>query len=291
MIKIKSDPDGFCTMVYFCGLRVFKIKKFKKLLEHYRTVSAELKLCKKIIKQCRLDTCVPAHGEARRAQIVCLNLLKKITAIATANNIMYWLDFGTLIGAVRHHGFVPWDDDVDISLIRSDLIRLIPLLKAEFVNSDFFVRESCSKYFQVRIQNTDNSIGVDLFPVDIVARHVADVDTDEILIQKIKECRSVLEEDTKRYHNDIKVVRKQILYIYSEHLNVTNLPYDGCRLFYGIDYPVCFEHPEGGGLISECDLFPLKQLTFEDTTFFVPNNYERHLQNLYGNIYQFPVTD
>ena len=291
MIRIKSDPDSFCTRMYFCGLRIFKIKKFKKLLEHYRVVSAELKLCKKIIKQCRLNTCVPAYGDARHVQIVCLNLLKKITAIAAANNIMYWLDFGTLIGAVRHHGFVPWDDDIDISLMRSDLVRLIPLLKAEFVNSDFFVRESCSKYFQVRIQNADNSIGVDLFPVDIIARQVTDVDTDEMLIRKIKKCRSVLEKSIKRHHNDIERVRKQILSIYGEYLNVTDHPYEGCKLFYGIDYPVCFDHPENGGLIRECDLFPLKQLAFEDATFIVPNNYERHLQNLYGNINQFPIAD
>ena len=54
-----------------------------------------------------------------------LRLLLIIDTIAKENNIPYWIDGGSLIGIVRHKGFIPWDDDLDISLLKKDYLRLI----------------------------------------------------------------------------------------------------------------------------------------------------------------------
>ncbi len=60
-----------------------------------------------------------------------LGVLRSIDAFCRGNNIQYSLFFGTLLGAVRHNGFIPWDDDVDIAMPREDYERFISSFKAE----------------------------------------------------------------------------------------------------------------------------------------------------------------
>jgi lipopolysaccharide cholinephosphotransferase len=67
----------------------------------------------------RLDGGTPL----RQAQLVMLRLLKAFHSICEENGLRYWLDAGTLLGAVRHGGFIPWDDDVDVLMPRDDYLR------------------------------------------------------------------------------------------------------------------------------------------------------------------------
>lgn len=60
-----------------------------------------------------------------------LEILEYIDEICSKYNIKYFLDFGTLLGAVRHKGFIPWDDDTDISLARDEFDRLHDILEKE----------------------------------------------------------------------------------------------------------------------------------------------------------------
>ena len=52
----------------------------------------------------------------RNAQLIMLDMLIEFDAICKKHKLQYWLDSGTLLGAVRHKGFIPWDDDIDIAL-------------------------------------------------------------------------------------------------------------------------------------------------------------------------------
>ena len=63
-------------------------------------------------------------GIMKRAWAAQLELLSEIDRICKKWNILYFITFGTLLGAVRHEGFIPWDDDIDIIMFRKDYEKL-----------------------------------------------------------------------------------------------------------------------------------------------------------------------
>ncbi|MDD7382690.1 MAG: LicD family protein [Bacillales bacterium] len=113
-----------------------------------------------------------------------LNMLIKLDKFFKENNINYALDSGTLLGAVRHKGFIPWDDDIDLIVPRKDYNRLIELMKKnppqglKLINYETY---DYYPYFFAKIISTDTTltedrfkhlepIGVfiDIFPLDCV---------------------------------------------------------------------------------------------------------------------------
>lgn len=66
----------------------------------------------------------------RRLQLVLLDMLKDIDAVCRENGIEYFLDAGTCLGAIRHGGFIPWDDDVDLGMRRADYERFLEIAPA-----------------------------------------------------------------------------------------------------------------------------------------------------------------
>ena len=64
-------------------------------------------------------------------KFVMLNILKEFANFCDQHGLMYYLDAGTLIGAVRHKGFIPWDDDIDINMPQVDYDRFIALTKKQ----------------------------------------------------------------------------------------------------------------------------------------------------------------
>ena len=67
----------------------------------------------------------------KRGWAVQLEVLHQVDIICKRHNIMYYAECGTLLGAVRHHGFIPWDDDLDIGMRRVDHVRFLHYAKTE----------------------------------------------------------------------------------------------------------------------------------------------------------------
>lgn len=74
----------------------------------------------------------------RQAQLIMLRILRIIDWACRKHGITYWLDGGTLLGAVRHSGFIPWDDDLDIAMPRKEFERFAVIAQQELPDDLFF---------------------------------------------------------------------------------------------------------------------------------------------------------
>lgn len=121
--------------------------------------------------------------ERRKIQLNSLEALKELKRICDKHGLRYYLVAGTLLGAVRHRGFIPWDDDVDVAMPRSDYKRLEKLAKSELSSGFFFQTEKTDKhspFFFAKLRKEGTSVTeflfrdskmhagcyVDIFPLD-----------------------------------------------------------------------------------------------------------------------------
>ena len=109
-----------------------------------------------------------------------LDILRRFIQFCEENNLRYFIDYGTLLGAVRHQGFIPWDDDIDISMLRADYEKMQDLVKQEFTGDIFFQSTyTDSQVMQVtkirdrRTTAIEYGTGWILLPLDIY-RHFSD---------------------------------------------------------------------------------------------------------------------
>lgn len=98
-------------------------------------------------------------------QAVSLEILKTIAQICEEQNFRYALIYGTLIGAIRHHGYIPWDDDVDIMMPRPDYERFLNYFKdhkQEFPNLRLFNHNECKEYPYMISRISDERYEIDM---------------------------------------------------------------------------------------------------------------------------------
>lgn len=86
-----------------------------------------------------------------------LDLLKELLRVCDKYNLKCWADAGTLIGAIRHKGFIPWDDDIDMVMFREDYDKLVAVADKEFKHPYFFQTIYSDKHYNHRHAQLRNS--------------------------------------------------------------------------------------------------------------------------------------
>lgn len=122
--------------------------------------------------------------ECRELQMQELEILLEFQGLCQRNNLRYFLTAGTLLGAVRHKGFIPWDDDIDIAMPREDYERLAAVCRTELGPQYFFqdystepnfpyyfakIRKMGTEVYETGLDDIEmhKGIYIDIFPLDI----------------------------------------------------------------------------------------------------------------------------
>ena len=127
----------------------------------------------------------PDGSPLRRQQLVMLEMVQELDRICRKHHIPYFLYGGTLLGAIRHNGFIPWDDDLDVGLMRNDYLRLMQVLPDELPSHIVLQTNDTDRnyfYFFAKLRDTRSfldegaydrcfkyrGIFIDIFPFDKV---------------------------------------------------------------------------------------------------------------------------
>lgn len=237
----------------------------------------------------------------RYTELIHINLLKimdEIVRICSAYNIRYYLLEGSLLGAVRHHGFIPWDDDLDIGMPRDDFDRFIQIapyhlrepFKLEWIttNQHYYrlfpkVVNSKTSFFESRGCGTTSKFGlfVDIFPLDFTKEFCNSLIIRKYFIKKIGGMLSV-----KGINGSLNGIKKLLVSVSSR------------RMLYGIaNFLMQIDKTKHNSknLTNFTSIYSIEKesmsykifgkgrlFQFEDRFYYGPEDYDCYLKQLYG---------
>ncbi len=282
IIKIKRDERG--KSFYFFNKKLFRIggSSITSLSKKIDTIDKFIKIFFSITQ------IPPATGLLRDIQKAQLQMLKEVDRICRLNNMSYWLEFGTLIGAVRHKGFIPWDDDIDICMMRDDYEKFIKIFNQQTKIPDLYAvrKSSPSGYYNcINIYHKKISlITTDIFPCDFLYKELDD-DEKIIFSQKLKELNKSNKKNksllsTENFHASFIKIR-------DENIPETKPKNDVKKpaVFLGME----FLHKDHDYNVFDYDtIFPLQNISFEGCDFLTVNQPDIHLTYLYRDYMSMP---
>lgn len=239
--------------------------------------------------------------QLRRCQLKQLSILEEIDRICQKHHIEYWLDGGTLLGAVRHGGFIPWDDDIDIAMRKKDLERFISIAPDELREGLFLQtpqNEPASKEPIVKVrdlnsfyvESSDNfaanyqkGLFVDIFP----------------MIDYPSLPRKLVKPITRGISKSYSILHKAHYYSLRSFVEffwfgMKYLVFKGVWSVLSTIYPKSTYISNilinnGYGIMHRQDsVFPIGSIAFEGKTFSAPNNPDAYLSDLYRNYMDIP---
>ena len=228
----------------------------------------------------------PAQGLLRDIQLANLALLKELAYVCGKNNFKYILDAGTLLGAVRHSRFIPWDDDIDILMFREDYEKIVSAFKNTTRDSDIYAeyhrdKDTNSQYF-IKIKHKKCPfLGVDIFPLDTYGKHLS---LKEQLIATNKICK-ILKHLKKEINPNIsnKETKTILTKTMKEKILLSSANENG-DFVYGVD----FAHKLKNWFLDRDIVLPLRKIQFEDSKYTTVNKPKEFLKNIYGDYMKYP---
>ncbi|MCH9740417.1 MAG: LicD family protein [Epsilonproteobacteria bacterium] len=237
----------------------------------------------------------------REAQLIMLEMLVEFDAICSKHNLQYWLDSGTLLGAVRHQGFIPWDDDIDLSMPMEDYNKFIEIADDELSDAIFFQTmksDSAFKFDYIKLRSNrativefhekDREVGyhqgvfVDIFPMLTVENTPFHQQYYSDVFKLIRSVSSVSLHTPEGKDNPLS--RKNLIAsLESMHQGWDN---ESNKVIYG------GEMPDVAAWFDQNKIFPLKKIEFEGLSFPVPNDPNHYLGSIYSfNYMELPPLD
>lgn len=240
----------------------------------------------------------------RDVQKKMLTILIEVDKICRQNDIPYWIDYGTLLGAIRHGGFVPWDDDLDICIMEEHFEKFQEVCLRELPENLFLQNEKTDPL---------SSMGNGLIKIrDKESLYIHDFENFRKKYNKgifidVFKCRSYSKMPMSLLKFLIKNISKSFGFShYNPPLNFKNII---CFFIYPILYPI---HKSILSILNNkktfyvgCaperstykeihyihNLFPLQEITFENHKFMAPNNPDAFLRDEYGDYMQIPPVE
>lgn len=265
-------------------------KQYKQLDKNNKKLILQIDSLKKMLdSSCDITKCKKATGTLRQVQLAKLKLALMLISIFTNHNIQYWLDFGTLIGVIRHKGFIPWDDDIDLSVSREDYIKILNILPLELQDTDLVLDIGDRKpSLFLRVMDKFSDICVDIFPYDYCNNLQFSRD---VLSNKITSVLKCFHEryPVKDFHNNKYDIKEKYVDFLQDYKK-TEIICDSGKIKYifkGIDAMTKQKNPR---IHLVENVYPLKKGVFEGIEFNIPNKPMEYLNELeiYGDIMKFP---
>ena len=257
-----------------------------------------------------------------------MEVLQRIINICEKYGLTYYAFWGTLLGVVRHEGFIPWDDDLDIAFKREDYQRFLQVagkeLPEEYLIINVHTEEEwphfCARVTNGRTLDISESrltqfhgcpfaVGVDIFPLDYIPRDKEAAELQKTLLAIIRDVLPLLKYVMKEEDNaevDLEEARQTVesgIAKLEEYCRISierggNIRsqllklYDRLCMIYGSnDGDVLTSYPEyikGNGFFMPKEWFGTEKMKFENMTLTVPTGYKQVLTALYGD-YMTPV--
>ena len=233
-----------------------------------------------------------AVGWLRDVQLGSLKTMQEIDRVCTAHHLRYFLVCGSLLGAVRHHGFVPWDDDIDIAMPREDYLRFcqvfnehkqIPELYAHLYSATNGI------WNLLKVNHRDlPAVYVDVFPVDfcyqrldLAQRAQMSRELQQLLLQFVQTQQQVTYASTEDYHQILWDLRDRSV----PHLTPEETGELKPTVFLGLEF---LHNYAKFSVFAYDDVFPLQRMPFEGTSLCVVHDPELFLTYMYGDFMRLP---
>lgn len=239
-----------------------------------------------------------------------LEVLDYIDSVCKENNIKYFILFGTLLGAVRHKGFIPWDDDIDIVMFRLDYDRFIDLIeKKQHPSFGIITHKNNQKYYlpfaKVYSKKTilfehvprpvKMGVYVDVFPLDYCGNsfdEAASFVGECYKNQRLLNIKNLKFSAKRNFAKNIFLFFLKASLVFTRRRKIVKKMYEKAismdNVYKKYVSSLCMiVYKEKA--IFDSDLFDETiRLEFEGRTYMAPKNYEAILKNLYGDYMKLP---